>query len=207
MIKRKNTRFGKNSCILVAGDFFATRDDMCIETVLGSCISVCLLDEKNKIAGMNHFMLPTNRNPGMHEQTKVGRYGVNAMELLINKMMRLGADRYSMKAKVFGGGNVTQSRTGILRIGDWNTDFALKFLETEEIPIISKDVGGHGGRRIVLFTRNGSVKLRRLAGSETASVARNEMQYRTRVSRTMPVEKKEQGQGKVTLFDDDLTLF
>lgn len=195
MIRRYNTRFDKPSCVLVAGDYFATGEDMVLETVLGSCIAVCLFDERTGIAGMNHFMLPANRQPD--SDAKVGRYGTHAMELLINEMMHLGANRYDLKAKVFGGGNVNKMREGNLRVGDWNTRFAMDFLHTETIPVVASDTGGNNGRRIVLFTKGGNVKLRRLGGSEAASVASAETRYRQRIAKQMPTEHHE---GELTLF-------
>lgn len=208
MIRRHNRRFDKNSCVLVAGDFFATREDMLIETVLGSCIAVCLYDDKNRVAGMNHFMLPSNRNPRPNGHDKGGRYGVNAMELLINEMMHLGADRYRMRAKVFGGGNVTRAGSGTLRIGDWNTEFALRFLSTEGIPVVNRDVGGETGRRIVLFTSDGKVKLRRLGGREIETVLKEETRYRSRIEYEPRVTDRD---GEVTFFETDkegeVTLF
>ncbi|MDH5527894.1 MAG: hypothetical protein OEY97_11375 [Nitrospirota bacterium] len=195
MINRFNTRFDKPSCVLVAGDYFATREDMVLETVLGSCIAVCLFDDRSGVAGMNHFMLPANRQP--ENEAKAGRYGTHAMELLINEMMHLGANRYDLKAKVFGGGNVNKMREGNLRVGDWNTRFAMDFLQTEGIPVIASDTGGETGRRIVLFTKGGNVKLRRLGGSEVASVASAETRYRQRIVKQAPVAHHE----------DELTLF
>jgi len=195
VINRFNTRFDKPSCVLVAGDYFATREDMVLETVLGSCIAVCLFDDRSGVAGMNHFMLPANRQP--ENEAKAGRYGTHAMELLINEMMHLGANRYDLKAKVFGGGNVNKMREGNLRVGDWNTRFAMDFLQTEGIPVIASDTGGETGRRIVLFTKGGNVKLRRLGGSEVASVASAETRYRQRIVKQAPVAHHE----------DELTLF
>ncbi|MFQ5509395.1 MAG: chemoreceptor glutamine deamidase CheD [Leptospirillia bacterium] len=195
MIRRHNARFNKDSCVIVAGDYFATKQDMVIETVLGSCIAVCLLDEKNGITGMNHFMLPADRGGGSEQ--RAGRYGTNAMELLINEMMHLGADRFSIRAKVFGGGNVNTTSPRTLRVGDWNTQFALDFLKAEGFPVASKDVGGNTGRRIVLFTETGNVKLRRLGQREVGDVLQEEIQYRSRIVEQPPTEHHE---GELTLF-------
>lgn len=196
MIRRYNSRFDKESCVIVAGEFFATRDDVLIETVLGSCIAVCLLDEGRGVTGMNHFMLPANRAVEPAADDRAGRYGTHAMELLINEMMHQGADRMAFKAKVFGGGNVTRMREGAMRVGDWNTRFALEFLEREGIPVISQDVGGDTGRRIILFARGGNVKLRRLGGTEVGRVVREETDYSSRF-----VELPE------TRPQEDVTLF
>jgi chemotaxis protein CheD len=197
VIRRFNPKYGKNACVIVAGEYFATRDDMLIETVLGSCIAVCLMDAGNGVSGMNHFMLPSNRADPADASSRAGRYGAHAMELLINEMMHQGADRLALTAKVFGGGNVTRVREGTLRVGEWNTAFALDFLEREGIPVAARDVGGLTGRRIVLFTREGNVKLRRLGGSETGRVVTRELDYHAHV-----VERPEPRPA-----EDALTLF
>lgn len=181
MIRRFNPRYEKETCVIVAGEYFATREDMLIETVLGSCIAVCLMDAGRGVSGMNHFMLPANRAEAADGSGRAGRYGAHAMELLINEMMHQGADRFGLTAKVFGGGNVTRVRESKLRVGEWNTEFALEFLDREGIPVLAKDVEGVTGRRIVLFTRGGNVKLRRLGGAETGQVVTRELDYRSRV--------------------------
>ncbi|MGV8776346.1 chemoreceptor glutamine deamidase CheD, partial [Pseudomonas aeruginosa] len=90
---------------LLPGEYFASGEDLVIVTVLGSCVSVCLRDPLNGIAGMNHFMLP-ERGLGGDPASPSARYGSHAMELLINRMLALGASRERLQAKVFGGGSV-----------------------------------------------------------------------------------------------------
>jgi len=197
VIRRFNPRYGKQTCVIVAGEYFATREDMLVETVLGSCIAVCLMDTGRGVSGMNHFMLPANRTEAADASGRAGRYGAHAMELLINEMMHQGANRLALTAKVFGGGNVTRLREITLKVGEWNSAFALDFLEREGIPVLTQDVGGPTGRRIVLFTRGGAVKLRRLGSGETGHVARRETDYHTRV-----VERPE-----ARPAEDALTLF
>lgn len=197
MIRRFHHNAQKESCIIVAGEYFATREDMLIETVLGSCIAVCLFDFTRGVSGMNHFMLPSSRDQGANAVTHEGRYGVNAMELLINAMMQQGADRFALQAKVFGGGNVTELRNTTLKVGEWNTHFAMDFLANEGIPVVSKDVGGRNGRRIILFTQGGRVKLRRLGNDDSNKLAGNEMRYRSRIVKEQPTKQEE---GELTLF-------
>lgn len=196
MIRRFNARFGRESCVIVAGEYFATREELLIETVLGSCIAVCLMDEGRGVTGMNHFMLPADRSAEADAGDRAGRYGTHAMELLINEMMHLGADRLSLRAKVFGGGNVIRLREGTMRVGDWNTRFALDFLEREGIPVIARDVGGETGRRIILFAPAGNVKLRRLGRTEIGRVVDEELDYSTRIERQPETRPEED----VTLF-------
>jgi chemotaxis protein CheD len=115
-------------------------------TVLGSCVAVCLTDVESNTAGMNHFMLPEavqNFDP----MNANARYGVHAMELLINQMMRLGAQRHRMRAWVFGGARVL---TGLSDIGKCNIDFALKYLYTEKITVSAQTTGGTLPRKLYL---------------------------------------------------------
>ncbi len=107
---------------------------------------------------MNHFMLPE----GSSEAGQCARYGVHAMELLINRCMREGADRFRLEAKVFGGGHVLKTRGGSFSVPARNVEFAFSFLETENIRVITKDTGGFAARELHFFTDTGRVLLRRL---------------------------------------------
>jgi chemotaxis protein CheD len=187
VIQRWHPLYELESVVIVVGENFVTANDMVIETVLGSCIAVCLRDPLMKIAGMNHFLLPGDPSTSGTS----GRYGVNAMEQLLNAMMALGANRFRIEAKVFGGGNIDVAASSKLRIGDMNTEFVMNFLQVEGIPVISCDVGGNAGRRIVFFAHKGNVKLRRLGRSESISA-----------------ESQDRASSEViTLRKPDLTLF
>lgn len=132
-----------------------------IMTVLGSCIAACIWDSQRRIGGMNHFMLP--------EGTPLdasGRYGSYAMELLINEMIKMGARRENMQAKVFGGGQVIHSFT-TMNVGERNTKFVMDCLQTERIPIVSKDVLDIYPRKVVFFPVTGKAMVKRLAHSRT----------------------------------------
>jgi chemotaxis protein CheD len=124
-------------------------------TVLGSCVTVCLTDVQAKIAGMNHFMLPNvgascADNPQLDVLNPSARYGVNAMELLINQMMHLGAERDRLKAWIFGGAKVLSTMSNI---GKSNVNFALQYLKTERIDISAQDTGGELPRKLYLDPR------------------------------------------------------
>ena len=113
----------KNEAIKVLpGEYFVYAEDILIMTTLGSCIAACLWDRNAKVGGMNHFMLPEGSGDS-------GRYGSFAMELLINEMMKLGAQRSSMEAKVFGGGQVI-SGMNTINVGERNTAFVMNYLKT-----------------------------------------------------------------------------
>ena len=86
------------------GGYHASREPSVIHTVLGSCVAVCLFDPVNRVGGMNHILLPGKAD--MRHFDVSARYGINAMELLINKMMQLGGSRNRFLAKVFGGAHL-----------------------------------------------------------------------------------------------------
>lgn len=119
--------------------------DTIISTLLGSCIAVCLYDAHAHIGGMNHFLLGEPGRGQSVAAADMNRYGLHAMELLINAMMQKGASRLRLTAQVFGGGNI-QAAFG--PIGTRNAEFALRFLKTEGIPVGQTNVGGTQARKV-----------------------------------------------------------
>ena len=155
--------FFKNDAVkILPCEYFVYHDDILIMTTLGSCIAACLWDREAKIGGMNHFMLPEG-------DAGSGRYGSYAMELLINEMMKQGASRSTMEAKVFGGGQVIEGMNS-MNIGERNTAFVVDYLKTERIPIMSKDVLGSHPRKVCFLPRSGKAMVKRLAASNPAAL-------------------------------------
>lgn len=153
-------------CELFAGDYKATvEEDLVLSTLLGSCIAVCLLDSYNMVAGMNHFMLPSAVRTTNILLEEDARYGVQSMELMINEMMKLGADRKKLKAKVFGGGKVLGNT--ITGVSDSNIEFAFNFLEMENIPVLAKNVGGDFGRKIYFYPETFDVYVKKIRYNKT----------------------------------------
>jgi chemotaxis protein CheD len=153
-------------------------------TTLGSCIAACLWDRNARIGGMNHFMLPEGDN---------GRYGSYAMELLINEMMRRGAARGAMEAKIFGGGQVISGMTS-MHVGERNTQFFMDYLKTERIPILSKDVLDVYARKVCFLPASGKAMIKRLANGNVEALA---AQDRAAAQKAVPVAT---GGGSVDLF-------
>lgn len=151
--------FKMNAVKILPGEYFVANEELTIMTVLGSCIAACIWDSQRRIGGMNHFMLPE----GTPLDTS-GRYGSYAMELLINEMIKLGASRENLQAKVFGGGQVISSFT-TMNVGERNTKFVMDYLQTERIPIVSKDVLDIYPRKVVFFPLSGKAMVKRLAHS------------------------------------------
>lgn len=122
--------FQQEAIKILPGEYFATAEDGIIVTVLGSCVSVCLRDTAAKIGGMNHFLLPNSEEGGAHNfMSDSARYGIYAMELLINDLLKLGARKSRLEAKVFWGGNVLHG-ISMVNIGERNADFVLQYLRT-----------------------------------------------------------------------------
>lgn len=149
--------FQHNAVKVLPGEYFVADESMVIMTVLGSCIAACLWDSRARIGGMNHFMLPDGDSNDVS-----GRYGSYAMELLINEMLKRGARRETMQAKIFGGAQVMHNFT-TMNVGERNTQFVLSYLQTERIPIVSEDVLDIYPRKVVFFPVTGKAMVKRLA--------------------------------------------
>ena len=177
----------KNDAVKVLpGEFFVSDQDLLIVTTLGSCIAACLWDRERRIGGMNHFMLPEG-------DADSGRYGSYAMELLINQLLKRGAARSTLEAKVFGGGAVIASMTSI-NVGERNTQFVLDYLRTERIPVVSKDVLDTCARKVCLLPASGKVLMKRLAPANADALAAQE---RAAAEKAAP---QATGGGSVDLF-------
>jgi chemotaxis protein CheD len=149
----------KNEAVKVLpGEYYVDTEDILVMTTLGSCIAACLWDRQAKVGGMNHFMLPDGAGDS-------GRYGTFAMELLINEMMKRGASRLTMEAKIFGGGAVI-SGMNTINVGERNTKFVTDFLSTERIPIVSKDVLDIYPRKVCYLPASGKAMVKRLAPTQ-----------------------------------------
>lgn len=149
--------FQYNAVKVLPGEYFVSSDEIVMMTVLGSCISACLWDTRARIGGMNHFMLPEGGG-----EDGFGRYGSYAMELLINEMLKCGARRESLQAKIFGGAQVMANFT-TMNVGERNTAFVIDYLQTERIPLLSQDVLDIYPRKVCFFPSTGKAMVKRLA--------------------------------------------
>ena len=173
---------------VLPGEYYVSNDDLVVMTVLGSCIAACIWDGKAKTGGMNHFMLPDGDSADGS-----GRYGSYAMELLINEMLKLGARRETMQAKVFGGAQVMAGFT-TMNVGERNTQFVLDYLATERIPVVSQDVLDIHPRKVCFFPVTGKALVKRLAHSHPETLVVEE-----RRGNAISVAKSTAG-GSVDLF-------
>jgi chemotaxis protein CheD len=171
----------KNLILLTAGEYIATRDGEVLCTIVGSCIATCIYDEERQVAGMNHFLLPGMVHPEEMLSSEVGRYGMFAMELLIGELIKLGAQRNQLQAKVFGGGRVLAFRRDDGDVTGSNIRFAKKFLELEGIPTVNEDLGGNRGRKILFFSDTHRVLLKRFDARKERRFIRSEEDYKNRI--------------------------
>lgn len=163
------------------GENYVTKKNEVISTLLGSCIAACLYDPINRVIGMNHFLLAEQKNSKISSilESDEGRYGIQAMELLINKMLKQGAQRVLLQAKVFGGGDVIRMRNhirGIKSVGASNCEFIKTFLKTEGIPIQAADLGGNNGRSIHFVATDFSVYVKSIDTAHKQFIINEEQQ-------------------------------
>lgn len=179
---------------LLPGDYYVTRYDEAIFTVLGSCVSACVRERNLKIGGMNHFMLPLDRSGGTSAWAEnlvssATRYGNVAMERLINDIMRLGGQRENLEFKVIGGGKVLDMT---LDVGARNAKFVRDYLRMEGFPITAEDLGDSFARKLFYSPATGKLRVKRLTSTVNRAVFEREREFE---STTAQVES-----GPIELF-------
>ncbi len=163
---------------VLPGEFLVSGEDLAMVTVLGSCVSACVRDRDRGVGGMNHFLLPEG---GDGPASATARYGVNAMEIMLNELLKRGARRERLEAKVFGGGNVLP---GFVThpVGERNAAFVVEFLRTESIAVVGSDLLGPWPRKVYYFPRTGRAAVRKLKERGAAILASREREYREKVN-------------------------
>lgn len=177
---------------ILPGEYYATSRDMLLVTVLGSCVAACIRDRTTGVGGMNHFMLPDSNQDA---DTMVGlptRYGTYAMEVLINQIMKIGAKRSNLEAKIFGGGNVLRGFT-ISNVGQKNSTFVKEFLALEKIPIVAEDLLDIYPRKVYFFPQSGRVLVKKLKSVHNNTIVDREKDYSSRL-------RQSKVEGDVELF-------
>ena len=164
---------------ILPGQYHAARSGG-VTTVLGSCVSTCLWDPVERIGGMNHFMLPGDTAHPDSPWAASARFGVYAMEVLINEMLHLGADRRRLVAKVFGGARLLAGFER-LDVGAKNSEFVLEFLRVEGIRVLARDLQDVCPRKVHFFVDSGKVQVKRLSLTPSEPVQRREREYLQRI--------------------------
>lgn len=171
--------FDTDAAKILPGEYYYTSKDMLIVTVLGSCVSACIRDRVKGLGGMNHFMLPDGGEPGNPVSASM-RYGTYAMEVLINDLLKAGARREHLEAKVFGGGAVLRGFSA-MNVGERNAAFVQQFLKTERIPILAEDLNDIYPRKVYFFPRTGKVLVKKLMQTHNETLAKRELDYASRL--------------------------
>jgi chemotaxis protein CheD len=184
-----DAHFKNDAVKILPGEYFVHDEDLLVMTTLGSCIAACLWDRNARVGGMNHFMLPDGGNGTLDS----GRYGSYAMELLINELMKRGATRSTLEAKVFGGGQVI-SGMSTMNVGERNTSFVMDYLRTERIPVVSKDVLEIYPRKVCFLPHSGKAMVKRLSPANPEALV---AQDRAAAQKVVPSAS---GAGSVDLF-------
>jgi len=165
---------------ILPGEYFATGRNMVLVTVLGSCVCACIRDRVSKIGGMNHFMLPESGQDKNNPLGESARYGIYAMEILINQLLKIGAKRSNLEAKVFGGASVLRGFT-VNNVGERNAEFVQQFLKTEKIPVVAKDLLDIYPRKVYFFPDSGKVRVKNLRNVHNDTIITREAEYNSRL--------------------------
>lgn len=171
--------FNSEATKILPGEYFVTSRDIVLVTVLGSCVAACIRDTESGIGGMNHFMLPDEG--GKEVVSSSARYGTYAMEVLINHLLKLGARRNRLEAKVFGGGAVLESLSSS-NVGVRNAEFVLSYLKTEKIPVVAKDLLDSYPRKVYYFPKTGRALVKKLHRVHNNTLFSRESEYKARLT-------------------------
>jgi len=172
--------FDRDAAKILPGEYYFTGKDMLIVTVLGSCVAACIRDKVSGVGGMNHFMLPDGGSDPDSPVSASMRYGTYAMEILINDLLKAGARRENLEAKVFGGGNVLRGFIAI-NVGERNAQFVRDYLRAENIRITAEDLNDIHPRKVYFFPRTGKVLVKKLKQMNNNTLVNREQDYASRL--------------------------
>ena len=187
-----DSSFDIDAAKILPGEYYVTKRDMVLVTVLGSCVAACIRDRVSGIGGMNHFMLPDSNRDSNDPNSTSARYGTFAMEMMINQLIKMGARRENLVAKIFGGGNVMRGLT-TANVGPRNAAFALDYLRNERIAIAGQDMLDNYARKVYFFPTSGRVLVKKIRTMHNETIIEREQAYKSRL-------KVADIQGDVELF-------
>lgn len=177
---------------ILPGEFYVTPHNEAITTVLGSCISACVRDTRAGIGGMNHFMLPVNKDQANTiDMSNAARYGNFAMEQMINDILRNGGNKKHIEIKICGGGRVMK---GMTDVGKRNIEFARSYIEMEGYKLLSEDVGGQYPRKVIYFPKTGKARIKKLYDMHNSTIETRDENYCKKIS------QEEVSSGDIELF-------
>ena len=144
------------------GEIFVSSTPTEINTILGSCVAICLFDKVEEIGAMNHYLVPLWNENGLQSP----KYGNISIPKMIDAMLAKGCKIHNMEAKVFGGANVIDVQQEAMMIGRKNIIIAKEILNEYKIKITGHDVAGTRGRRIMMQSDTGKIFLKYTKGKE-----------------------------------------
>jgi len=173
--RRRNVVVAK----ILPGEFYVTKNSEMIATTLGSCVSACIWDPAVAIGGMNHFMLPltdklSDNVTWGNVTSDATRYGNYAMEHMINELLKHGASRHRLQAKVFGGAKVLRHLTDV---GERNAEFVLRYLKEESIALVGEDLNDIHPRKVLFDPISGKVLMKHLRSMHNDTITSRERSY------------------------------
>ncbi len=174
------------------GDVYATAAPAILRTVLGSCVAACLYDPVAHVGGMCHFLLPSARD----DDGSSTRYGVNALERLINATMGAGADRRRLRVKAFGGAHLFGPDASFGRIGERNSSFIREFFLREGIPLVSELLEGANALKVLFYPHSGKAMVAPVSTSSGPSLSQREAAAVSRIAQAEHANAND----RVTLF-------
>lgn len=175
--------FETDAVKILPGEYYVSKREILMVTVLGSCVAACIRDRVSGIGGINHFMLPDDKRDDDSRFGRSMRYGDYAMEILINQLLKLGARRSNLEAKIFGGGNVLPGfKTNV--VGERNARFVCDYLRTEGISVAAKDLLGSYPRKVYFFPSSGRVLVKKLRTMHNDTIIERELSYSETLSRS-----------------------
>ena len=178
---------------VLPGEFYVSAQEEMVSTVLGSCVSACIHDVRRGIGGMNHFMLPEpvgERDSWSSTVGRAARYGSDAMEQLINAILKAGGQRADMRVKVFGGGRVLARMSDV---GQRNIEFVQRYIAAEKLILVASDLGDVFPRQVQFFPQSGRARVRLLRRTDDVALVADERGYLKRLAND-PIK------GEVELF-------
>jgi len=196
MIRSDVNNFGKTLFIMNPGDYFATKDDCILGTVVGACVVVCLSDPVKKLGGMGHFIVPGSLNTKGIYADDIAQHGILNLEYLMGELVKLGGDRRFLRAKVFGAGYITTGLKVASEVVDSNIRFIYEYFTMEKIIVDRSDLGGEFRRKIYFYPQTGYVYRKILQhNEETSEFIKLEKEYIDHAFRDKARH------GRVLLFD------
>jgi len=161
-------RLGAFIVQVLPGELYVTPEELVISTVLGSCVSACVRDARRRVGGINHFMLPDVLRG---DEGDSARYGVYALECLVNQVLGSRGSRADLEAKVFGGGRVISAGGDV---GRSNIELVRRFLGDEGIPVLAEDLGDQFARRVRYWPTTGRAQVSRIPMTSATEVVATE---------------------------------